>query len=375
MNAAGQTVCLNMIVKDEAPVILRCLSSVQPLIDYWVIVDTGSSDDTRELILEALREVPGELHERPWRDFAHNRTEALKLAHGHGDYVLVIDADEAMEIDSDFHLPELSCDSYNIQIRYGSCSYVRRQLVRNSLPWRYEGVLHEYITCELAHTEDFLAGLTTIVHHDGARSRDATTYLRDALVLEKALEEDPQNTRYVFYLAQSYRDAGDLEQAVRHYQQRAEMGGWREEIWYSHYQLAQLKEKMGVAWPEVLQAYLSAWQYQPDRAGPLYRIGMHYQSKREYAAAHLFFSRAMKIRRPDATRLFVEQTIYDYQLPLEYAVACYYVGEHAEAIKVNNYLLSNGLLPPHAIDQVIRNRRFSLDAMFPKKDDLNSLCS
>src|SRR4030095_16475872 len=118
MNAAGQTICLNMIVKDESPVIRRCLESVRPLIDHWVIVDTGSSDDTRELIREILKDLPGELHERPWQDFAHNRSEALALARGHGDYVLVIDADEVVEITPDFQLPQLTCDSYNVQIRY-----------------------------------------------------------------------------------------------------------------------------------------------------------------------------------------------------------------------------------------------------------------
>jgi glycosyltransferase involved in cell wall biosynthesis len=366
MNSLGQTICLNMIVKNEAPVIRRCLDSVRPLIDYWVIVDTGSTDDTRRIIREHLKDVPGELHERPWQDFAHNRSEALALARGRGDYVLVIDADEILDISRGFELPPLTADSYNIQVLYGGCSYMRRQLVRNSLPWRYEGVLHEYITCEQARTEQFLPGLQTVPHHDGARARDANTYRRDALVLEKALIDDPQNTRYVFYLAQSYRDAGDNELALRRYKQRAEMGGWREEVWYSLYQVAMIKERMGAPWPEVMEGYLACWQYQPERAGPLYRIAMHYQAKAEYQTSHLFLSRAMQIPCPSANGLFVEKTIYDYQLPIEYAVACYYVGLHAEALETNNRLLRSGLLPPHVVDQVIRNRRFSLNALFPK---------
>src|SRR5262245_6198425 len=162
MNALGQTICLNMIVKNEAPVIRRCLESVRSLIDYWVIVDTGSSDHTQDLIREQLKDIPGELHERAWHDFAHNRSEALDLARNHCDYLLLIDADEVIEINADFQLPRLTSDSYNIQIRYSGCTYLRRQLVRSSLPWRYEGVVHEYITCEQARTEDFLPGLQTV---------------------------------------------------------------------------------------------------------------------------------------------------------------------------------------------------------------------
>lgn len=355
-----------MIVKDEASVIRRCLDSVRPLIDYWVIVDTGSTDGTQEIIREHLKDLHGELHERPWRDFAHNRSEALTLARGHGDYVLVIDADEILQIAQGFELPELTCDSYNIHVLYGGCSYMRRQLVNNSLPWRYEGVLHEYLTCEQARTEELLRGLQTVPFHDGARARDAHTYRRDALVLERALIDDPQNARYVFYLAQSYRDAGDLELALRNYKRRAEMGGWHEEVWYSLYQVAQLRERMGAPWPEALEGYLAAWQYLPDRAGPLYRIGMHYQRKGEHHTSHLFFSRAMRIACPGPNRLFVEQALYDHLLPVEYAVDCFYVGAHAEAIEVSNRLLRSGLLPPHAIEQVVRNRRFSLQALFPR---------
>src|SRR5580658_5577257 len=141
MNAPGQTVCLNMIVKNEKPVIGRCIDSVRPIIDYWVIVDTGSIDGTQDIIRQQLSDLPGELHERPWRDFAFNRSEALTLARPHADYSLIIDADDALEIPPGFELPELDADSYMIDIRDTSIRYQRTQLVRNTLPWRYEGVL------------------------------------------------------------------------------------------------------------------------------------------------------------------------------------------------------------------------------------------
>ena len=100
-------VCLNMIVKDEAPVILRSLESVKSIIDYWVIVDTGSTDGTQDLIRNFMKDIPGELHEREWINFGHNRNEALDLARNRGDYVLFIDADEVFSINNDFKLPLL----------------------------------------------------------------------------------------------------------------------------------------------------------------------------------------------------------------------------------------------------------------------------
>ena len=110
MAADRQTLCLNMIVKNEAPVITRCLASVRPLIDYWVIVDTGSTDGTQDKIRAFMTDLPGKLHERPWRDFAHNRTEALELARPHGEYVLIIDADDVLEFEPQFKMPVLQAE-------------------------------------------------------------------------------------------------------------------------------------------------------------------------------------------------------------------------------------------------------------------------
>ena len=361
MNAFGQTICLNLIVKNEAPVISRCLSSVRSLIDSWVIVDTGSSDGTQEIIRDRMSDLPGELHECPWKNFAHNRSEALALARGSADYVLLIDADECLEISSGFQMPDLISDSYKIQVRYGDWSYPRRQLLRNSLPWRFEGVLHEYAVCEQAATEGFLTGIQTVVRHDGARGRNPATYDNDAQELEKALLQEPDNARYVFYLAQSYRDAGEYQSALQNYQRRVAMGGWREEVWYALYQIAQIKQLLGAAWPEVMESYLAAWQFQPDRAGPLFRIAIYYQSQQLYHLSHLFLSRAMQLAAPGPHRLFVERTLYEYRIALEYAVACYYVGKHEEAVATNNRLLESGMLPPELVDQVVRNRQFSLD--------------
>src|SRR6478735_7811699 len=104
MTPSEQTVCLNMIVRNEAAIVERCLNSVVSFIDHWVIVDTGSTDGTQELIQRCLRNVPGELIERPWVDFAHNRSEALEFARGKSDYLFVLDADDVLINDHDFKL-------------------------------------------------------------------------------------------------------------------------------------------------------------------------------------------------------------------------------------------------------------------------------
>ncbi len=362
MDGREQTVCLNMIVKNEAHVIRRCLASARPLIDAWVIADTGSTDGTQEIIREAMAGIPGVLLERPWVDFAHNRTEVLEAARGRCDYHLMIDADEEFTIDEGFVMPLLSADSYNIEVRYGEISYHRRQLVRSAWP----GVMWVCSTNTSPATrrrEATLSGVRTVVRHEGARSRDPLTYRRDALALERALLDEPDDSRYVFYLAQSYRDAGEPELAIRQYRRRAVMGGWRDEVWFSLYWIAQLEAQLGRPWPEVMASYMAAFQYLPERAEPLYRIAMHHQSKREFHAAKGFFEWARKIPAPGPTGLFVDRTIYDYLLDLEYAVCCFHTGDHHQAIGVNSGLLAEGKLPPHLIARVTENRQFSVNIL------------
>jgi hypothetical protein len=84
--------------------------------------------------------------------------EAVALARGRADYVLVIDADETLEIPTRFKMPRLTADSYDIEVRCGTLTYARKQLLRNSLPWRYDGILHEHPRCDQAHSEHFLPG-------------------------------------------------------------------------------------------------------------------------------------------------------------------------------------------------------------------------
>ena len=168
-------VCLCMIVKDESKVIERCISSVLPLIDTWVIVDTGSSDDTKQKIqnfMTALQK-PGKLYSRPWKHFAHNRTEGLILAQPEAEYSLMIDADEIMEyaneFDPDSFREKLTADLYNVFAFYGNTKYHRPQLTSNRLRYQYRGVLHEYVTSlDEIKTREFAPYIQNKPIQDGA---------------------------------------------------------------------------------------------------------------------------------------------------------------------------------------------------------------
>ncbi|WP_330338099.1 glycosyltransferase [Streptomyces sp. NBC_00557] len=357
------TVCLNMIVKDEAPVIRRCLESVRPLIDTWVIVDTGSTDGTQDIVRDVYRDVPGELYERSWKGFDGSRTEAIELARADADYLLFMDADDVMEVAPGSRMPELTLDAYRLNVRSGRYTYRRRALVSTRLPWRYVGVVHEYLECGAQYSLGNLEGATIVVVGGGGRSRAKSPrekYLEDAEALQQGLVKEPDNSRYVFYLAQSWRSAGEFKKAIEAYDRRAGMGGWAEEVFWSRLYGAQLAEKLERPPAEVMDRYLGAHESRPTRAEALGELARWCRlNGQRWPLAHLFARQAARLPYPENDQLFVESDWYDWRALDELGVSAYWVGEYEEAEDCCERLLAGNKLPAEHRDRVLQNLEFS----------------
>ncbi len=325
---------LHMIVKDESPVIERCLRSVLPLVDWWVVSDTGSSDGTQDLVRRTMSGVPGTLIERPWVSFGHNRQEALDAARAleHAaadDYVLWIDADEQL-VDLPESLPTLTQDGYHLEVEYAGTRYQRLAVVRLGRPWTWRGAIHEYLDLPDA-TLGHLPAPRVLVRREGARSRDPETYRKDAEVIEDELRRDPDDPRMQFYLGQSWRDAGEPDRALAAYRRRAENpAGWAQERWYALFQIAVLSERLGAPAAEVCEAYLSAYQLCPWRAEPLVELARHERARERYEVALLYAHRATRIPLPGADGLFVDHDTYTWRAWDEVAISSYWVGRYAD---------------------------------------------
>lgn len=350
------TVCLNMIVKNEAHVIRRCIDSVRPFIDQWVIVDTGSTDGTQDLIRGLLGDLPGELHERPWRSFGHNRTEAIELARGKSDYLMFMDADNIFRSPDSWHWPELTADAYQLLHHSGGIEYMQCILVADRLRWRYVGVLHEYVMSDPPSHTERLFGAWIDRRHEGARSRDPEVFTKDAALLESAMVGEPDNRRYAFYLAQSYRDARVPEKARAAYLRRAQMGGWNEEVWYSLYQAALLDETLNRDPATIVHGYLLAYQHRQQRAEPLYQLARFHRERGQNALAYLFAKQAAAIPRPP-DELFIDDAIYRWRSLDELGSVAYYVGAFAEGRQALERLLIEGQVPVSHRQRIVENLR------------------
>ncbi|MBJ8348156.1 glycosyltransferase [Antrihabitans sp. YC2-6] len=351
---AEPTICLCMIVKNEARVIERCLSSVRHLIDSWVISDTGSTDGTQDLIRRALADVPGELHEDPWVNFGHNRSLNIRHALGKADYLLLIDADMVVRKESD--LPDLTADSYLLR-HLGDLRYRVKRLVKADVDWRYEGATHEYLTTDSATTEANLDALAIEHFGDGGSRHDK--FERDARLLSADLAADPGNVRTVFYLAQTMRDMGNAERAIELYERRAGMGGWAEEIYYSLLQVGILEADRG-NWPIAMATFIRAWEARPQRLEACYELTCRLRVQGLHQAAHAFAQAGLGRPMPDDL-LFVHPWVYRWGLLFEFSITAYWVGDPRSSLRACDDLLAIAELPENYRAQTIANRQFAVD--------------
>ena len=354
-------ICLSMIVKNEAPVIERCLASVRPHIHSWAISDTGSTDGTQDIIRRAMDGLPGELIERPWVDFAHNRNEALALARKHGDRALVIDADEILEVAPDAAVPSPDAPGHLFEFLFNETRYHRVALVRLDRDWRWEGVLHEVLVSDALRDATRLPGWAVRIFTDGARSRQpsADKYAADAEVLRRALDAEPGHTRHAFYYAQSLRDAGRPEESLAAYRRRIDLGGWDEELYYSKLQVATLLERLQRPYAEVVAAWLDAYDARPSRAEAPCELARYCRLHERYAAALVFARIAVDLSRPEDV-LFVDHSVYAWRARDELSIAAWYRGDKALSEVLCRALLADPALPAAQRERVERNLQFSV---------------
>ncbi|MDD1369345.1 glycosyltransferase family 2 protein, partial [Bacillus sp. MHSD17] len=342
--------CLCMIVKNESRIMERCLNATKSIVDFVSICDTGSTDNTPEIIENWCKEneIPGTVHHEPFKNFGYNRSLAVSLAqktYPEADYLLILDADMILEVDPEFDKTSLTEDHY-LTLQYDiHIKYWLTRLLKASLPWKSVGVTHEYWDVDRSKVgADYntrVARLETLVVNDpGDGGSKADKFERDERLLLQGLS-DPETTpdlhiRYLFYLAQTYFHLSQFEDSIKWYKKRVEAGGWVEEVFYSllrigfcyeqlanrsankQYEVTEADEKENAKMQEEQYTALAifyfqkAWEYRPTRAEPLYQLARMYRLKSQNNIALMYALQGKEIPFPKNDLLFVDYHVYDY---------------------------------------------------------------
>ena len=327
------SICLNMIVKNESKIILRLLKSVYKIIDTFCICDTGSKDNTIELIANFFKEkgIFGKILKEPFQNFEYNRNYAMDAALGMSTHLLLLDAD--MELyENNFNKNSLN-DADMIFILQGTVNfqYKNVRIVKNDKEYRYIGVTHEYINSPDNSICINIAKDILFIndYYDGGSKIDK--FERDIYLLTEDLKKNNKNMRSIFYLANSYYDSGKFTEAIEYYKKRIEIGGWTQEIWFSYYRIGLCYEKLGEI-EKAIYNWMEGYMVLDERLENIFRIIHHYRNykKNKLAMNYVIMIRDIlkkhkigEINRSDY--LFLEEDVYTCKIDYEIVIISYYV--------------------------------------------------
>lgn len=372
---------LAMIVKNEAANLNECFDSVSDITSRYVISDTGSDDDTIELVKDywTRKEIEGVVTQDPWINFSANRNQVLSAIKdsGSSDLVLMMDADDRLVI-TDLErfklLLESKPDGLRLTVEYNGLRFYHIKIFdphkgHYVMPVHEALVLNDDVNIvnvprEIAYIE---------ANSSGCRATDPHRFVRDALLLEGYLldmsDDDisPADAAYFnkqraqFYLAQSYRDAGRYREAYYAY-----------DVFYRHeyictesrYVAATEQARLLIQYPELgevgvrcsmLDRLLHVAREIPVRREAPYLALLLAQIYNWWATSAIIVFTYPIVEMPDQG-LFLHKEIYEWRYRDQVAVVLQRSGNFKAAIEHIDYLLSLDL-PDEDKQRIISNRQ------------------
>jgi glycosyltransferase involved in cell wall biosynthesis len=359
------TLCLNMIVKNESKIITRLFDSLLSIIDCYCICDTGSTDNTKEIITEYFKNknIPGKLIDEPFKNFCYNRNVALEACLNMSDYILLMDADMILEI-TNFNKSDL-INTTNISILQGNDSffYKNTRIIKNTGLYKYKGVTHEYIDFFTSYSIESLNKNQLFIRDLGDGGSKDNKLERDIELLLNGIKEEPENVRYYFYLANSYYDSSKFDYAIDYYKKRIELGGWKEEVWYSYYRIGLSFRNINKI-NDAIQYWLDGYNFYPERIENLYEIIKYYRITSKHKLCNMIYQETKKILNLNHNRenyLFLYDEIYTSKIFYEYTIFAAYIGIN----NINNEVIQvfNNSKDQSDINNMLNNMKFYKDTL------------
>ena len=319
------------MIKNESAIIRRSIETAVAMCDAICVCDTGSTDSTIEVVEEYFKNIsiPGKLYKHTWKNFGYNRTESFKAAvnfceqlgwHPNTTYALLLDADMRIEIGPNFNKNMLSSPGYGIIQKAPNMEYYNTRLIQIGFPWKCTGVTHEYwdgYSCNLLPTD------VLFINDIGDGGCKADKFERDVKLLEEGLKDEPNNERYLFYLAQSYKDCRRIDESIIYYKKRINAGGWCEEVWYSMYTLMKLYEEKG-DFARMEMWGLKAYEYRKERVENIHHLVRFFRNRRQFYKAWHYLELGIGVKKPSDV-LFIESDVYSHGFEYERQIIHNYV--------------------------------------------------
>ncbi len=341
------TISLVSIVKNESEILERMIESVRSIVDEFIIVDTGSIDNTKETIAKY-----GKVYWIPFENYVTTKNKALELATG--DYILFMDADERVTegLEKLKQYAESGIDAVSCPIIEGpienekiiNMTYYRNRLWKRDLGWKFLGPgCHEVAfgpgniiqdSSDIKVRHEHIKTNKIQLSHDQA--------MKYVEYLGNALKENPQDQRAVFYMARTLKDLGQFTKSIDFYNNYLTLPNnfFRDERWQAAFDIAVCWKANG-EYDKAIQDCEEAIKIDPRRAEAFNLIGLIYYNLMDWGKALFYFEQASALSPPSDVVLFMNPREY-LDIPLDYISICYdRLRDYGKAFDYNNKLITS----------------------------------
>lgn len=340
-------IALLMMVKNEHKRLEVSLNSVIGYVNSIVVYDTGSTDNTIEILRNFCDKykIPLRLKEGEFVDFATSRNVSLDFADTFDDidFLLLLDCND--ELKGGQHLRSF-CSNYKDKPNTGYLlcqewwsgrrdKYFNVRMVKARNGWRYRGSVHEWIKNTRFENDEAAQAAgdicikvpdTIVLYQDRTKDDDKTSkrFIRDKVLLLEEHKKDPTEPRTVFYLAQTCGCLNNIEEAYNYYKLRTTLIGFWEERYHAYFRCGDCAEILKLPWEVCMSWYIKAFEH-TQRAEPLLKISEYYKDK-NWLLCFTFAELACRLKYPDNAILFVDKIAYDYKRWHLLGIAGWYAG-------------------------------------------------
>lgn len=346
------TVCLAMIIKNEGPLLPRLFKSIRGFVAEYCIVDTGSTDDTIEVLTSM--EMPGTIYEEAFVDFGTTRNILLQKCRETTscDYLLLLDADMIL-----CRSPEWDWAKFNSRIdvysfiQVSALEYENVRLIRrDAIDVKVVGSTHEYYDVPSHYNQGTIPKHLIYIRDVGDGKCKEDKFSRDEKLLRRDLDADSSNPRTMFYLANTLKDQAKYAEAIPFYIRRTQMDGFFAEADLSFTCLVQCFLGLDDLGNAEKYAFIAAYRPTAQRAEPLYYLAFYLHSKQKYDMAWYYAHMAGRIPKPSvAQALFIHNDIYEYWVDYEQATLPQYVFPEDKMLGMQKavHFLNNNFTPDY----------------------------
>lgn len=339
---------LCIMVKDAGDLFEKVLTENLPYIDRWTILDTGSTDNTIDIINKVLSVKKGSLVQEPFINFRDSRNRCLELAGTKCKYNIMLDDTYVIRGDlRDFFTKirgDQYAESYSLIVKSNDLEYSSNRILKSENNLKYIYKIHEviqhnqnvFIPKDIIYISDYT--------NDYMEERTIDRKRKDLDLLFEEIKEDPQNPRHYYYIAQTYKLLDEHELAAEYFQKRYDhpIEGFFQEKLDSLFEMTRIYNfKLNKPWEECEQLYLKCYNMDTSRPESLYFIGIHYYLENNYNKAYEYIKAAFEIGYPVDKQFSLKPTLTYYFTPKFLSEICYFIKDYNTGIKASDFFLKH----------------------------------